>query len=124
MLGHKLRLACCDECEESFQMISILLKWPNLILKTPVYSPRYFYDFVSKSNLYQNRYHLKALFTLITMVQTPASHDLPRQRYYAHHIFDTIRLLVSLTSHVQFGDREANSQIYYRRIRALHVTYM
>ena len=70
----------------SFQSICNLLefekalKWSNLI-KTPVYSPRFFYDFVSKAKVQQNRYHLKALFTLIAMVQVPALYDLPRLNY-------------------------------------------
>ena len=46
----------------------------------PVYS-LYFYHFWSKCHPWQNRYHLKAIFMWITMVQVPASYDLSMQRY-------------------------------------------
>ena len=59
------------DVETKVEMVKFYLKTLSML----------FFDFWSKSNLWQNRYHLKALFTLITMVQVPASYDLPSLRY-------------------------------------------
>ena len=81
-LGHIFQTPLADsELIQTLTLSSVefekALKWS----KTPVCSPRFFKDFGSKRNLQQSRCHLKALFTVIAMVQVPASYDLPRLRY-------------------------------------------
>ena len=55
-----------------------------------------FNDFGSKFNLQQNGHHLKAPFTLIAMVQIPASYLIPSPRYLAQCIAQTLGQIPNL----------------------------
>ena len=73
--------------EKSFQRMPqnvFFYCWSHKSYSTKVYIHNH--DLVSKFNLQQNRYHLNALFMLITMVQIPPSYLIPSPRYLAKYI--------------------------------------